>query len=338
MRLITDIFAWCSENLPAWNTISISGYHIREAGSDAVQEIAFTFSNGIEYVKAALKAGLDIDKFAKRLSFFFNAHNNFLEEIAKFRAARKIWAKIMKERFGAKDEASLKLRFHAQTAGCTLSDKQIENNVVRVTIQGLAAVLGGCQSLHTNSKDEALSLPTEESVQTALRTQQIIAYESGVADTADAFGGSYIIEYMTEEIEKKVWEYLDKIEELGGGLKAIEEGFQMNEIERSSYEYQLKIENNEHIIVGVNKFQMEENSPHNLLKIDDEIRNIQIRKIKRLKETRDNLKVNTLLDIVKAKAKSNENLLPTILDAVETYATLGEISDALRNVWGEFKR
>jgi methylmalonyl-CoA mutase N-terminal domain/subunit len=338
MRLITDIFAWCSENLPSWNTISISGYHIREAGSDAVQEIAFTFSNGIEYVKAALKAGLDIDKFAKRLSFFFNAHNNFLEEIAKFRAARKIWAKIMKERFGAKDEASLKLRFHAQTAGCTLSDKQIENNVVRVTIQGLAAVLGGCQSLHTNSKDEALSLPTEESVQTALRTQQIIAYESGVADTADAFGGSYIIEYMTKEIEKKVWEYLDKIEELGGGLKAIEEGFQMNEIERSSYEYQIKIENKEHIIVGVNKFQMEENSPQNLLKIDDEIRNIQIRKIKRLKETRDNLKVNTLLDVIKAKAKSNDNLLPTILDAVETYATLGEISDALRNVWGEFKR
>lgn len=338
MRLITDIFAWCSENLPSWNTISISGYHIREAGSDAVQEIAFTFSDGIEYVKAAIKAGLDVDKFAKRLSFFFNAHNNFLEEIAKFRAARRIWAKIMKEKFHAKDESSMKLRFHAQTAGCTLSAQQLDNNVVRVTIQALSAVLGGCQSLHTNSKDEALSLPTENSVQTALRTQQIIAYESGVGDTVDALGGSHLIEYLTDEIEKKVWDYLNKIEEIGGGLKAIEQGFQMNEIERSSYEYQLKIEKEEQIIVGVNKFTTKEDTPQNLLRIDDEIRNIQIKKLKILREKRDNLKVNTLLENIKKQTASNENLLPYFLEAVENYATIGEISNVLRSVWGEYSR
>ncbi len=338
MRLITDIFAWCSENLPSWNTISISGYHIREAGSNAVQEIAFTFSDGIEYIKAAIKAGLDVDKFAKRLSFFFNAHNNFLEEIAKYRAARKIWAKIMKEKFGAKDESSMKLRFHAQTAGSTLSDKQIDNNVVRVTIQALAAVLGGCQSLHTNSKDEALSLPTEDSVQTALRTQQVIAYESGVADTVDALGGSYIIEHLTEEIEKKVWDYLNKIEDMGGGLKALESGFQMNEIERNSYEYQLGIEKNEQIIVGVNKFTTENDTPHNLLKIDDEIRNIQTKKLKKLREVRDNMKVNDIIDQIKKKAMTNDNLLPYLLEAVENYATIGEISNSLRTVWGEYKR
>ncbi|HEY5533551.1 MAG TPA: methylmalonyl-CoA mutase family protein [Ignavibacteria bacterium] len=338
MRLITDIFAWCSEHLPSWNTISISGYHIREAGSNAVQEIAFTFSNGIEYVKSAMKAGLDVDKFAKRLSFFFNAHNNFLEEIAKYRAARKIWAKIMKEKFGAKDESSMKLRFHAQTAGSTLSDKQIDNNIVRVTIQALAAVLGGCQSLHTNSKDEALSLPTEQSVQTALRTQQIIAYESGVADTVDALGGSYIIEHLTNEIEEKVWDYLNKIEEMGGGLKALESGYQMNEIERNSYEYQLELEKNEQIIVGVNKFATEEDSPHNLLKINDNIRTIQIKKLKKLREERDNMKVNEIIDIIKKKALTNDNLLPYLLDAVDNYATIGEISNSLRSVWGEYKR
>ncbi len=338
MRLITDIFAWCSENLPSWNTISISGYHIREAGSNAVQEIAFTLSNGIEYVKAAIAAGLDVDKFAKRLSFFFNAHNNFLEEIAKYRAARKIWAKIMKEKFGAKDEASMKLRFHAQTAGSTLADKQIDNNVVRVTIQALAAVLGGCQSLHTNSKDEALSLPTEQSVQTALRTQQIIAYESGVADTVDSLGGSYIIEYFTDQIESKVWNYLNKIEEMGGGLKALESGFQMSEIENNAYKYQVDIEKEEKIIVGVNKFATEEGIPQNLLKIDDEIRNIQIRKLKTLRSTRDNLKVNELLDIIKKKAKTSDNMLPYLLESVENYATIGEISNSLRSVWGEYKR
>ncbi len=338
MRLITDIFAWCSENLPSWNTISISGYHIREAGSNAVQEVAFTLSDGIEYVNAAIKAGLDVDKFAKRLSFFFNAHNNFLEEIAKYRAARKIWAKIMKEQFGAKDAASMKLRFHAQTAGSTLADKQIDNNVVRVTIQALAAVLGGCQSLHTNSKDEALSLPTEQSVQTALRTQQVIAYESGVADTVDALGGSYIIEYLTEQIETKVWEYLSKIEEMGGGLKALESGFQMSEIENNAYKYQVDIEKEEKIIVGVNKFATEEGIPQNLLKIDDEIRNIQIRKLKTLRNTRDNLKVNELLDNIKKKAKTRDNMLPYLLEAVENYATIGEISNSLRSVWGEYKR
>ena len=338
MRLITDIFAWCSENLPSWNTISISGYHIREAGSNAVQEVAFTLSDGIEYVKAAIKAGLDVDKFAKRLSFFFNAHNNFLEEIAKYRAARKIWAKIMKEKFGAKNEASMKLRFHAQTAGSTLADKQIDNNVVRVTIQALAAVLGGCQSLHTNSKDEALSLPTEQSVQTALRTQQIIAHESGVADTVDAFGGSYIVEYLTEQIETKVWEYLNKIEEMGGGLKALESGFQMSEIENNAYKYQVDIEKEEKIIVGVNKYATEEGIPQNLLKIDDEIRNIQIRKLKTLRNIRDNLKVNELLDNIKKKAKTGDNMLPYLLDAVENYATIGEISNSLRSVWGEYRR
>jgi methylmalonyl-CoA mutase N-terminal domain/subunit len=338
MRLITDIFAWCSENLPSWNTISISGYHIREAGSNAVQEVAFTLSDGIEYVNAAIKAGLDVDRFAKRLSFFFNAHNNFLEEIAKYRAARKIWAKIMKEQFGAKDAASMKLRFHAQTAGSTLADKQIDNNVVRVTIQALAAVLGGCQSLHTNSKDEALSLPTEQSVQTALRTQQVIAYESGVADTVDALGGSYIIEYLTEQIETKVWEYLNKIEEMGGGLKALESGFQMSEIENNAYKYQVDIEKEEKIIVGVNKFATEEGIPQNLLKIDDEIRNIQIRKLKTLRNTRDNLKVNELLDNIKKKAKTRDNMLPYLLEAVENYATIGEISNSLRSVWGEYKR
>lgn len=338
MKLITNIFEWCSENLPSWNTISISGYHIREAGSNAVQELAFTFANAIEYVKSAIDAGLDVDKFAKRLSFFFNAHNNFLEEVSKFRAARKIWAKIMKEKFNAKDEASMKLKFHAQTAGCTLTDRQIDNNVVRVTIQALAAVIGGCQSLHTNAKDEALALPTENSVRTALATQQVIAYESGAADTVDPLGGSYIIEYLTEEIEKKVWEYLDRIEKMGGSLKALESGFQMSEIERNSYEYQLQVEKKEQIIVGVNKFATEEIEEHTLLKIDDNVRNIQIKKLKKLRETRDNEKVRKAVTVIKNKAVTNENLLPYILDAVELYATVGEISNSLREIWGEYKR
>lgn len=337
MRLITDIFKWCSENLPSWNTISISGYHIREAGSSAVQEVAFTLSDGIEYVKAAIESGLDVDNFAKRLSFFFNSHNNFAEEVAKFRAARNIWSKIMKERFNAKDEDSLKLRFHAQTGGSTLSDKQIDNNIVRVTIQALAAVLGGCQSLHTNGKDEALALPTELAVQTALRTQQIIAYESGVADSVDLFGGSYLIEYLTNQIEEKAWEYIKKIDDLGGASKAIEFGFQKNEIELNAYKSQMDLESKKNIVVGVNDFTTEKEEVNILFKIDDEVRNRQLNKLKKLKLKRDNKKVNTCLEIIKVKALTNENLLPYFLEAIESYATVGEISNSLREVWGEYK-
>ena len=258
MKLIVDIFQWCNENLPKWNVISISGYHIREAGANAVQELAFTFANAIEYVRSAIKAGLDVNKFGEQLSFFFNAHNNFFEEIAKFRAARRIWAKIMREKFGVTNEEAMKLRFHAQTGGSTLTAQQIENNIVRVTIQALAAVLGGCQSLHTNSKDEALALPTEESARLALRTQQIIAYESGVTDTIDPLAGSYFVEYLTDEIEKRVWEYIEKIEAMGGAIKAIEAGYIQNEIAKSAYEYQMLIERKEKIIVGVNEFKTEE--------------------------------------------------------------------------------
>lgn len=337
MRLITDIFKWCSKNLPAWNTISISGYHIREAGSNAVQEVAFTLSDGIEYVKAAIESGLDVNAFAKRLSFFFNSHNNFIEEVAKFRAARRIWAKIMKERFNAKDENSMKLRFHAQTGGSTLSDKQIDNNIVRVTIQALAAVIGGCQSLHTNSKDEALALPTEQSVQTALRTQQIIAYESGVADSVDVLGGSYLVEYMTDEIEAKALEYIKKIDELGGSSKAIETGFQKNEIERNAYEFQKELEEKKVIEVGVNEFKSDFEEEHILLKIDEGVRTKQIEKLKKLRSKRDNEKVNQLINTIKEKANTKENLLPYFLEAIESYATVGEISNALREVWGEYK-
>ena len=336
MRLITDIFKWCSENLPSWNTISISGYHIREAGSSAVQEVAFTLSDGIEYVKAAIESGLDVDDFAKRLSFFFNSHNNFIEEVAKFRAARKIWANIMKERFNAKDENSLKLRFHAQTGGSTLADKQIDNNIVRVTIQALAAVIGGCQSLHTNGKDEALALPTEQSVQTALRTQQIIAYESGVADSVDVLGGSYLVEYMTDEIERKALEYIAKIDELGGASKAIEYGFQKNEIEKNAYKFQKDLEEKKVIEVGVNEFVTEKDEAHTLFRIDSEVRERQINKLNKLKKKRDNEKVTACLNIIKEKSASKENLLPFILDAVECYATVGEISNVLRDVWGEY--
>jgi methylmalonyl-CoA mutase, N-terminal domain len=337
MRLITDIFKWCNENLPSWNTISISGYHIREAGSSAVQEVAFTLSNGIEYVRSAIEAGLNVDDFAKRLSFFFNSHNNFIEEVAKFRAARKIWAKIMKERFNAKDENSLKLRFHAQTGGSTLSDKQIDNNIVRVTIQALAAVLGGCQSLHTNGKDEALSLPTEESVQTAVRTQQIIAYESGAADSADALGGSYLVEYFTNQIGEKVWDYINKIDEMGGALKAIESGFQRNEIEQNAYQFQKDIEDKKVIEVGVNEFTTDVKEEFHLFKVDETVRQKQIEKLKRLRERRDNAKVNSLLEVIKQKAVTDENLMPYFLEAIENYATIEEISDTLRSVWGEYR-
>ncbi|MDQ3193732.1 MAG: methylmalonyl-CoA mutase family protein, partial [Bacteroidota bacterium] len=337
MRLITDIFKWCSGNLPSWNTISISGYHIREAGSSAVQEVAFTLSNGIEYVKAAIESGLSVDEFAKRLSFFFNSHNNFIEEVAKFRAARNIWDRIMKDRFNAKDETSLKLRIHAQTGGSTLTDKQIDNNIARVTIQALAAVIGGCQSLHTNAKDEALALPTEQSVQTALRIQQIIAFESGAADSADLLGGSYLLEYLTGQIEFKAGEYIKKIDEFGGALKAIEYSFQKNEIEKNAYRFQKDLESKKEIIVGQNEFTSENDEEYMLFKIDDDVRRKQINKLKNLKSRRDNERVNSLISIIKSKAMTNENLLPYFLEAIESYATIGEISNALRDVWGEYK-
>jgi methylmalonyl-CoA mutase, N-terminal domain len=337
MKLIVDIFQWCNENLPKWNVISISGYHIREAGANAVQELAFTFANAIEYVRSAIKAGLDVNNFGQQLSFFFNAHNNFFEEIAKFRAARRIWAKIMKERFGVTNEEALKLRFHAQTGGSTLTAQQIENNIVRVTIQALAAVLGGCQSLHTNAKDEALALPTEESATTALRTQQIIAYESGVTDTIDPLAGSYFVEYLTDEIEKRVWEYIDKIEAMGGAIKAIESGFIQNEIAKSAYEYQMKIERKEKIIVGVNEFKTDEKQKIEIFKLNDEAIKKQIERLKKLRSERDNDKVKNSLKKLRECALLGENLMPAIIECVEAYATIGEISDTLREIWGEFK-
>ncbi|KAA0257338.1 methylmalonyl-CoA mutase [Deferribacter autotrophicus] len=337
MRIITDIFAFCKDHVPKWNTISISGYHIREAGSTAVQEVAFTLADGMEYVKAAIEAGLNVDDFAGRLSFFFNGHNNFLEEIAKFRAARRLWAKIMKERFGAKNPRSCMLRFHTQTAGSTLTAQQPENNIVRVAIQALAAVLGGTQSLHTNSFDEALALPTEKSVRIALRTQQIIAHESGVADTIDPLAGSYLIETWTNEIERKAEEYINKIEELGGMIRAIEMGYVQKEIQNSAYEYQLMIEKGEQIVVGVNKYQIEEEPPQDILKIDPVVEENQKRKLKALREKRDNLAVQNALKKLEEAAKSNENLMPKIIECARCYATLGEIIKSLKNVFGEYK-
>ncbi len=337
MKLIVDIFEWCNKNLPKWNVISISGYHIREAGANAVQELAFTFANAIEYVRAAIKAGLDVNKFGEQISFFFNAHNNFFEEIAKFRAARRIWAKIMRDKFGVTNEESLKLRFHAQTGGSTLTAQQIENNIVRVTIQALSAVLGGCQSLHTNAKDEALALPTEESAMTALRTQQIIAYESGVTDTIDPLAGSYYVEYLTDEIEKRVWEYIEKIEAMGGAIKAIEAGFIQNEIAKSAYEYQMKIERKEKIIVGVNEFKTDEKQKIEIFKLNEEAIKKQLERLKKLREERDNDKVKSTLKRLRESALLGENLMPPIIECVEAYATLGEISDTLREIWGEYK-
>jgi methylmalonyl-CoA mutase N-terminal domain/subunit len=337
MRLVTDIFKWCSENVPKWNTISISGYHIREAGSTAVQELAFTLANAIAYVQVAVSAGLDVDSFGSKLSFFFNSHNNIFEEVSKFRAARRLWAKIMKERFGAKNSETMKLRFHAQTGGSTLTAQQIDNNVVRVTMQALAAVLGGCQSLHTNSRDEALALPTEESVRLALRTQQIIAYETGVADTCDPLGGSYYVESLTDQIEKKVLDYLEKIDKMGGAIKAIEQQYYQHEITESAYKYQKTIEQKEKIIVGVNEFQAKDEVRPTILKIDKHVRDIQIKKIKSLKERRDNQKVRSSLSLLKHAAEERKHLIPLILDCVESHATIGEISDALREVWGEYK-
>lgn len=336
MRIITDIFEWCASNLPRWNTISISGYHIREAGSNAVQEIAFTLSNGKAYVKAALEKGLDINVFGKRLSFFFNAHNNLFEEVAKFRAARKMWATIMKE-LGATEEKALMLRFHTQTGGATLTAQQPMNNIARVTVQTLAAVLGGTQSLHTNGYDEALNLPTEEAARIALRTQQVVAFESGVPDTADPLAGSYFIESLTSEVEEAAWNLIKKIDLMGGSVPAIEQGYMQEEIARSAYDYQTKIESGEKIIVGVNKFQVEETSKVPPFKIDDSIRLVQSEKLKQLRAKRDNGKVAECLEKIKQCALGNANLMPAVVEAVEQYCTLGEISDELRKIFGEYK-
>ena len=344
MRLITDIFAYCQEHTPSWNVISISGYHIREAGSTAVQEVAFTLANAIAYVQTALEAGLEIDDFARQLSFFFNAHNNFLEEAAKFRAARRLWAKIMRHRFKAKNPASWQLRFHAQTGGSTLTVQQPSNNVVRVALQALAAVLGGAQSLHTNSMDEALALPTEEAVQTALRAQQIIAYESGVADTIDPLAGSYCIEALTDEIEKRAWDYLEKIEALGGVLVAIEQGYIQREIQEAAYRYQQAVESQARIVVGVNKFKTEFEIKPNLLRIDESTREQQIGRLIALRQKRATLTVSSALDQLAEAAQTNpargrtgKNLMPYIMTAVEAYATVGEICHTLRRVWGEYR-
>lgn len=336
MRIITDIFEWCSTSLPKWNTISISGYHIREAGSTAVQEIAFTLSNGKAYVEAALAKGLDINVFGKRLSFFFNAHNNLFEEVAKFRAARKMWARIMKD-LGATDEKAMMLRFHTQTGGATLTAQQPLNNISRVTIQTLAAVLGGTQSLHTNGYDEALSLPTEEAARIALRTQQIVAFESGAPDSVDPLAGSYFVESLTAEVENKAWELMNKITAMGGSVSAIEQGFMQEEIARSAFEYQRNIESGEKIIVGVNKFTIDKENPVPGFKIDDSIRQLQTVKLAELKSKRDQVKVAECLCAIKAAASGTTNLMPLVLEAVETYCTLGEIADTLRQVYGEHR-
>ncbi|UCG78156.1 MAG: methylmalonyl-CoA mutase family protein [Nitrospirota bacterium] len=337
LRLITDIFKWCTDNTPSFNTISISGYHIREAGSTAAQEVAFTLANGITYVQAALDAGLELDNFARRLSFFFNASSDLLEEVAKFRAARRLWARIMKERFKAKKPSSLMLRFHTQTAGYTLTAQQIDNNIVRVALQALSAVLGGTQSLHTNSRDEALSLPTEESVRTALRTQQVIAHESGVANTVDPLGGSYLIEELTDRIEAHANDLIEKIDSAGGVVSAIEDGFIQRQIENSAYEYQQEIERGERIIVGVNEFQTDEQTKPPLLRVDPDVENDQVKRLKELRERRDMKEVERSLKELSECARGSSNLMPAILDAVRTYATLGEICLVLREVFGEYR-
>ncbi|MEP6926177.1 MAG: methylmalonyl-CoA mutase family protein [Ginsengibacter sp.] len=336
MRIITDIFEWCSKEVPKWNTISISGYHIREAGSTAVQEIAFTLANGKAYVQAALNKGLDINVFGKRLSFFFNSHNDLFEEVAKFRAARRMWAKIMKDA-GATNEKAMMLRFHTQTGGSTLTAQQPLNNISRVTIQTLAAVLGGTQSLHTNGYDEALNLPTEEAAAIALRTQQIIAFESGVAGTADPLAGSYFVEKLTDEVESAAWELIKKIDDMGGSVHAIEQGFIQNEIASSAYAYQQKIESDDKIIVGVNAFRGGQEIAPPSFRIDDSIRQLQCDKLKTLKAKRDGKRVADCLKKIKENATNNENLMPVVIDAVENYCTLGEISDSLRLVFGEYK-
>jgi methylmalonyl-CoA mutase N-terminal domain/subunit len=338
MRLITDVFAYCSREVPLWNTISISGYHIREAGSDASQEVAFTLANGIEYVRAAVEAGLDVDEFAGRLSFFFNAHNDLLEEIAKFRAARRIWARIMKERFHATKPKSMMLRFHTQTGGSTLTAQQPDNNIVRVAIQALAAVLGGTQSLHTNSREEALALPAEESVRLSLRTQQILAYESGVTSTVDPLAGSYYLEALTDRIELEVWQYIDRIEALGGMIPSILKGYVQKQIQESAFRSQKDIENGKRIVVGINKFQTEEKKPQDLLRVDPAVRRLQIEKLSRVKESRNASRVQAALKQLREGAKQKDvNLLPLILEAVKEYATLGEICQILREEFGEHR-
>ena len=337
MRIITNIFGYCSKEVPAWNTISISGYHIREAGSTASQEVGFTLADGIAYVEAALNAGLDIDGFAGQLSFFFNSHNDLFEEVAKFRAARRMWAKIMKERFGAKKERSMMLRFHSQTAGSTLTAQQVENNIIRVTIQTIAAVLGGTQSLHTNSKDEALALPTETSVMTALRTQQIVAYESGITNTIDPLAGSYYLEALTDRIEKEALDYISKIDSLGGMVAAIENGFVQKEIQDAAYKYEREIENGERIIVGLNKFKTDDDQKPDLLKIDLKTQEEQIKFLKKIKAERNNNEVNAALSALKETVNGTGNIMPAIINAVKAYASVGEICNTMREVFGEFK-
>lgn len=337
MRLITNIFEFCSMEVPKWNTISISGYHIREAGSTAAQEVGFTLANGIAYVQAAIKAGLDVDTFGQRLSFFFNSHNDLLEEVAKFRAARRLWAKIMKERFDAKSPKSLMLRFHTQTAGSTLTAQQVDNNIVRVTIQTLAAALGGTQSLHTNSRDEALALPSEDSVMIALRTQQIVAEESGITNTIDPLAGSYYVESMTDLIEKEAKNYIEKIDSLGGMTEAIDAGFIQTEIQKSAYKYEMEIEEQERIIVGVNKYHIDEPEHKNLLKIDMKVQEEQIKFLKKIKSERNNEVVSQKILKLKSAAEGTNNLMPFILDAVKAYASIGEICNSMRTVFGEYK-
>ncbi|MGY5855786.1 MAG: methylmalonyl-CoA mutase family protein [Candidatus Thorarchaeota archaeon] len=337
MRLITDIFKFCSQNMPLWNTISISGYHIREAGSTAVQEVAFTLADGIAYVQAAIDAGLDVDEFASRLSFFFGSHSDFLEEISKFRAARRLWARIMRERFKAKDVNSCRMRFHTQTAGCTLTAQQPDNNVVRVALQALQAVLGGTQSLHTNSRDEALSLPTEESVQIALRTQQIIAHESGVGDTVDPLAGSYYVESLTNEIETKAMEYIQKIDDMGGAPIAIERGFVQREIHDAAYQFQKSVDETKRIVVGVNKFTVEEEPQFDYLRVNPEAEKEQLAELKKVRTKRDDNKVTQALRVLREVAENDTNLMPPIIEAVKVYVTLGEICGVLREVFGEYK-
>lgn len=336
MRLITDIFDYCSREVPKWNTISISGYHIREAGANAVQELAFTLSNGKAYLKAALEKGLNINVFAKRLSFFFNAHNHLFEEVAKFRAARNMWAHITKE-LGATDPKAQMLRFHTQTGGSTLTAQQPHNNIVRVAVQTLAATLGGTQSLHTNGYDEAISLPTEAAARIALRTQQIIGYESGIADTVDPLAGSFYVESLTKEVETKAWQLIEKIDAMGGSVSAIEQGFIQDEIARSAYQYQKEIENGEKVIVGVNKFVVQEEPDGDVFRIDDSIRRVQSDKLASLRARRDNEKAHALLAALEARARTTENLMPLVVEAVENFCTLGEIADSLRKVWGEYR-
>jgi methylmalonyl-CoA mutase N-terminal domain/subunit len=336
MRIVTDLFAWCRTELPAWNMISISGYHIREAGSTAAQEIAFALADAIAYVDAAVAAGLGVDEFAPRLSFFFNAHNDLLEEIAKYRAARRLWAHLMRDRFGAKNPDSMMLRFHVQTAGSSLTAQQPENNIVRVAIQALGAVLGGCQSLHTNAMDEALALPTEDAALLALRTQQIIAHETGVANTADPVGGSYAIEKLTDEIESRAKEYVLRIDALGGVLRGIETGYVQGEIQRAAYDYQRAIERGEQIIVGVNQFVAEKEAPIPTMRVDPELERAQIERVRAVRARRDSARANAAVAEVERRARSGENLMPAIVVAVDTYSTVGEISDALRRVFGEY--